>query len=177
MKPPHRPPMTRACSAGTLLRELLARWGMEGKLREYQAFLVWDEVVGPQIAVRAQPAKIRSGVLEVRVDQPVWMQQLQLMKPKILARLNERLGDRVINDIFWRRGRIDRASSAPGIEQSAPNHRAHAPLSPEDRAAIEAALAPVADPALRQGIRSLLTRQLQAARKPKQDGHAPSPSP
>lgn len=167
MKEPTRPPMPRASSAGALLRELLGRWGMEAKMREYRAWAVWDEVVGPQIAARARPAKIRNGVLEVRVDQPVWMQQLQLMKPKILSRLNERLGESVIADIYWRRGRLEQSGTAANPGSGLSSNRRKVPLDPEEHSAIEAALAPVTDPEVRQGLRSLFSRQLQSAKKPK----------
>ena len=71
-----------------LRRILLASLGLEERLQQYRALLLWDEVVGPQIAARTRPEKIRDGVLEVCVDQPTWMQQLQLLKPQILAKLN-----------------------------------------------------------------------------------------
>ena len=64
-----RPVMVKAAATGPLLKQLLQQWGLEGKLREYAAWQVWDEVVGPQIAARARPARVRDGVLEVRVDQ------------------------------------------------------------------------------------------------------------
>jgi hypothetical protein len=150
--------MKQAASAGALIRNLLRQRGMEGKLREYRAWQVWDEVVGPQIAARARPVRIREGVLEVRVDQPVWMQQLQLLKPKILGRLNERLEGAVIKDLYLRRGRVERES--PGAPATPPPPAWHsATLTEEEESRIEAALAPLADPELRQRLRAILIRQ------------------
>lgn len=157
-----RPPMKQAVSVGALLSGLLHQRGFDGKLREYEAWRVWDEVVGPQIARRARPSRIREGVLEVRVDQPVWMQQLQLMKPKILARLNERLGGEVIRDIFWRRGRIDPDEvKSPGSEADLRS----IPLTPEDQEQIERALQDVEDPELHRQMVRLYTRQIQLQKK------------
>jgi hypothetical protein len=136
---------------------------MEGKLREYRAWQVWDEAVGPQVAARARPVRIREGVLEVRVDSPAWMQQLQLLKPKILARLNERLGGEVIRDLFWRRGRTEpEAVEAPARSQ-APAWRT-ATLTEEELGRVEAALAPLTDPELRQQLRAVLIRQAKLDR-------------
>lgn len=151
----NRPPMKNAVSAGALIESLLRQRGFEGKLREYRAWQVWDEVVGPQIAARARPSRIRDGVLEVRVDQPVWMQQLQLMKPKILARLNERL-EGAIRDIYLRRGRNEPQTAEP--PPALPAWRAQ-PLTEEESAAIEAALACIHDPELRRSMRAILVRQ------------------
>jgi hypothetical protein len=125
-------------------------------LRAYESWRVWNEVVGPQIAAHAQPAKIRDGVLDVRVDQAVWMQQLQLMKPKILARLNERLGAEVFRDIFWRRGRVEQPLVA-----AEPGSLPLPPLPAEDMARIREIVAPLEDAELRRHLQQLLVRQAQ----------------
>jgi hypothetical protein len=161
-----RPPLKTAAAAGSLLRQLLGQWGLDRKLREYRAWELWDEVVGPQIAARARPAKLRDGVLEVVVDQAVWMQQLQLMKPKILSSLNARLGEVLIRDIFWRRGRVE-AMKAAGVARRAPAPPPLPPLNKEELSTIEEVLAPLDDPAVRESLGGVLRRQarLKKARK------------
>ncbi len=151
--------MKKAASAGDLVQQLLQQHGLEGKLREYRAWQVWDDVVGPQIALRARPVRVREGVLEVRVDQPVWMQQLQLLKPKILARLNERLGEAVLKDIFLRRGRVESSPTTP--RESGPPPWKNATLSEQEQAEIDATLASLADPELKRHLRKILIRQKQ----------------
>jgi hypothetical protein len=152
--------MARAAAAGNLLGEVLQRLGLTAKLREYRTWAVWDAVVGPQIAAHARPARVRDGVLEVRVDQAVWMQQLQLLKPTILARLNGRLGEGTLRDIFWQRGRPSAAAAEPpGPPYPQPPPRLDGPLPAETLAEIESALAPLDDPALRRRLHRLLVRQ------------------
>jgi predicted nucleic acid-binding Zn ribbon protein len=56
------------------------------------AQLAWREVVGEMIASQAQPVSERGGVLTVSCSASVWAQELDLMAPDILERLNERLG-------------------------------------------------------------------------------------
>jgi predicted nucleic acid-binding Zn ribbon protein len=53
---------------------------------------VWPEVVGPAIAAEAAPAAERGGVLTVSCSAAVWAQELDLMGPAIIERLNDRLG-------------------------------------------------------------------------------------
>jgi predicted nucleic acid-binding Zn ribbon protein len=53
---------------------------------------VWPEVVGPAIAAEAAPTAERGGVLTVSCSAAVWAQELDLMGPAIIARLNARLG-------------------------------------------------------------------------------------
>lgn len=151
-----RPSMKKAATAGTLLGQFLQQSGLAGKLQAYESWRVWNEVVGPQIAAHAQPAKIRDGVLDVRVDQAVWMQQLQLMKPKILARLNERLGAEVIRDIFWRRGRVE-----PPPVAAEPASIPLPPLPAEEMARIGKIVAPLEDDELRRRLQQILVKQAQ----------------
>jgi predicted nucleic acid-binding Zn ribbon protein len=51
----------------------------------------WPEVVGAAIAAEAQPFAERGGVLRVSCSASVWAQELDLMGPSIVERLNERL--------------------------------------------------------------------------------------
>jgi predicted nucleic acid-binding Zn ribbon protein len=48
--------------------------------------------VGAAIAAAAQPVAERDGVLTVRCEAAVWAQELDLMAPELLARLNTALG-------------------------------------------------------------------------------------
>ncbi len=52
---------------------------------------VWAEAVGDAIAAEAQPTAARGGVVTISCSASVWAQELDLMAPQILARLNETL--------------------------------------------------------------------------------------
>jgi predicted nucleic acid-binding Zn ribbon protein len=52
----------------------------------------WPQVVGAAIAGEAAPISERGGVLTVSCSAAVWAQELDLMAPVILERLNARLG-------------------------------------------------------------------------------------
>lgn len=56
----------------------------------------WPAAVGELIAAEAAPTAERAGVITVSCSAAVWAQELDLMAPTILARLNEQLaGGRV----------------------------------------------------------------------------------
>jgi len=57
----------------------------------------WPEVVGPAINSEAQPTAERGGVLTVSCSAAVWAQELDLMSPTIVERLNERLEGRIVH--------------------------------------------------------------------------------
>ncbi|MBV8948062.1 MAG: DUF721 domain-containing protein [Solirubrobacterales bacterium] len=52
---------------------------------------VWREAVGAAIAQEAQPASERHGVLTISCSASVWAQELDLMGPAIVGRLNRLL--------------------------------------------------------------------------------------
>ena len=52
---------------------------------------VWPSTVGSSIAAQAQPTAERGGVVTVSCAASVWAQELDLMAPQIITRLNEAL--------------------------------------------------------------------------------------
>lgn len=103
-RPLRRNRMFHPEAAGAVLDSLTRKMGVQERLEPYRAWKVWAEVVGPQTAQHAQPFRLRDGILEVRVDHPVWMQQLQLLKPRILERLNRAIAPSLLQDILLRHG-------------------------------------------------------------------------
>jgi predicted nucleic acid-binding Zn ribbon protein len=64
----------------------------------------WAELVGPQIAAVTAPESVTpDGLLRVRVATAAWANELSLMSPKILARLNAGRSGRV-KEIRWAPG-------------------------------------------------------------------------
>ncbi len=53
----------------------------------------WPAVVGAAIAAEATPVSERRAVVTVSCSASVWAQELDLMAPAILGRLNARLGE------------------------------------------------------------------------------------
>jgi hypothetical protein len=62
---------------------------------------VWNDAVGPQIARRAQPVRLRGRTLIVAVSSAPWMQELQLLKRTVLTELNTHLPTPLIGDLFF----------------------------------------------------------------------------
>jgi hypothetical protein len=153
-------------SASDLLETLLHERGLMDKLHAYRAWQVWDKVVGDQIAARAQPIRLRDDILEVRVDHPVWMQQLQLLKPRLLAQLNERLGAGTIRDLFLRQGR--KREQTPQQHSPASSWRT-ATLDPAESERIEVMVGHLDDPELRRRLAALCERQLRLEKARRSD--------
>lgn len=56
-----------------------------------QAQRAWPEAVGASIAAEARPTAERGGMLTVSCSASVWAQELDLMSPAIIERLNSLL--------------------------------------------------------------------------------------
>ncbi len=87
------------------LSRVLQRYDPDRRMEAYRVWTFWDDEVGESVAKHAQPNGFRAGVLSVRVDNATWMQELQFMKENIRARLNQRLGKALIDDIYFVSGK------------------------------------------------------------------------
>lgn len=92
--------------AGTVLRNVLEKFGFDRQLEKYAVLNDWAALVGAGLAAHSRPFMVRGDVLEVRVDHGMWMQQLQFSKSQILQKINSRLEKDPIRDIFWRFGKL-----------------------------------------------------------------------
>jgi predicted nucleic acid-binding Zn ribbon protein len=54
---------------------------------------VWPAVVGAAVVKEATPTAERGGTLTISCRSSVWAQELDLMAPELVARLNAQLGD------------------------------------------------------------------------------------
>ncbi len=162
MRRDKRPPMKHAERAGSLLQNMLNQSELGDQLSRHQAWLIWDKLVGKQIAMRARPLRIRKGILEVQVDHPVWMQQLQMLKPQILKRLEEMAPNAGISDIYLRQTSRASKTVAPAVKTQAelPGWLKEE-LSADDAKAIDAELRSITDPALKAEMRKVYMRHAQ----------------
>ena len=84
------------------LDSYLARSGLGRRLAQAQVIPQWPRLVGPQIAAVTAPESVSpDGTLFVRVATSAWMNELQLMAPEIMARVNAGRGPGRIKTIRW----------------------------------------------------------------------------
>jgi predicted nucleic acid-binding Zn ribbon protein len=79
---------------GPAVEALAARLAPATLLADVQR--VWEAAAGPAIAAEAQPVSARDGTLTLRCTSAVWMAEIDLMGPALVAEINRALGaDRV----------------------------------------------------------------------------------
>jgi predicted nucleic acid-binding Zn ribbon protein len=75
------------------------------RLEENRVILAWPACVGDCAARASEALKIRNGTLIVYVPDPLWMQQLSLLKYEVLKKYREAFPSLPIRDIFFTRRR------------------------------------------------------------------------
>ena len=90
--------------AGHVLTNLVDRLEFRDRLREHDVWNVWADVVGDLLASKAEPLRIDDGRLFIRVANSTWMQEIQFLKDDIATRLNQRLGAKIVREIFLIQG-------------------------------------------------------------------------
>ena len=103
-----------------VLEDVLKRIDPDHRLKAFEVWNFWNEIVGETVARRAQPSGFRNGVLFVTVSAHTWLQELQFMKHDLLERLNNRLGGPMVRDIYFVSGAIETAPASESPRSATP---------------------------------------------------------
>ena len=74
---------------GQVLEKYLNRADICARIQEQKIIGCWESVVGKGIAEVTQAVRVRNRVLQVKVTNSVWVQELQFHKELILKKLND----------------------------------------------------------------------------------------
>jgi hypothetical protein len=120
----------------------------------------WPAIVGPQLAMVAQPQRLRARVLFVTVTDAIWLQQLTFYQSQLLHNIRKVLGDVPIAKVHFSLTMTPPAAVLPEPEKS----REICPLTPEEEQQVCAGTASVADPELRDILQRAWRQGWQARR-------------
>ena len=67
--------------------------GWDERLAAQRVFTDWAGIVGAEVAQHSEVIAFDDDVVEVRTDSTAWATQLRLLAPRIVAKLNELMGD------------------------------------------------------------------------------------
>ena len=90
--------------AETFVTAILRAAGAEDGLHEDQVRATWKELAGDFIARHTEPVSVKGGNLVLRVTQPALRFQLEQMKPMLLTRIRDQLGEGRIKTIKFHIG-------------------------------------------------------------------------
>jgi predicted nucleic acid-binding Zn ribbon protein len=72
-----------------ILKQALEKWNLSTNLKRYALMEEWSEVVGEKTASKSRPTKFQGESLIVEVDHSAWVQELNMLKPKILKKISQ----------------------------------------------------------------------------------------
>lgn len=159
-----------------ILRDRLARLGLSRRIKEGLVLVRWAEVVGPDIARVTAPLWVRDRVLWVAVESAPWANELSLMAPSIIKKLNASTGRGTIREIKFRishdnAGREAKplCPSRPGTSTAIVQTRLTGPqqaeAAPQDRDYVLRLCSGIRDEDLRNAFRKAVIASLTLQRK------------
>ena len=86
-------------SISDLLNMYLRREGLETPLLQKRAIDAWDTIMGAPITRYTGEKFIKNQTLFVKITNPALRQDLSMMRTRIVQRINQAVGSRVITDV------------------------------------------------------------------------------
>ncbi len=100
---------------GGVLAELLDRMGIRERVERSATAARWERVVGPHIGRVTKVGGIKGGTVFIEVAGAAWMTELNMMRRKLLSRLNrDRTRGRIERIVFVQSGESSPAAARPG---------------------------------------------------------------
>jgi len=93
---------------GGTIQDLLANLDTGDHFELVRLIRLWPEVVGETIARRTQVSSLKFHTAVVRVSTAMWIQELNLMRPQILSRINAAMRNDAVREIRFVPGRLSR---------------------------------------------------------------------
>jgi predicted nucleic acid-binding Zn ribbon protein len=90
------------------LQPIIEKLDAEGHFGLVRLAQVWPEMVGEGVARRTEVGGLKFHTATIKVSNAMWIQELNLLKSEILARLQTRLGADVVRDLRFVKGRLSR---------------------------------------------------------------------
>ena len=87
---------------GSLLSGAAGRFGLDDAGAVGTVWRKWLDLVGPDVAAHCEPTSLRSGVLRIRADSPVWAHEVGYLAEEIKGRVNGVLGRDAVTEVrIW----------------------------------------------------------------------------
>jgi len=139
---------------GSILEKTLKALEIDVPLKTYSIWSAWGDIVGESVALHTQPRSIRNRILFIDVSHPTWIQQLQFLKPALLEKINNFLGESPIQDIRFKLGKISPTIPSPSKTHVLEDEN----LDKETLSRIENLVQKVDDEGVRKGLREVLIK-------------------
>ena len=146
-----------------ILEDVISRSDMERKMEECEALLVWD-VVASSLAARTQPFGISRGRMLINVTDSVMLHQLTFYKKEYIDKINLMLGKRVVRDIIFRVGRIEKRGQTTEDRDEYVERLRSIELDQDEMTRIDEIISQIEDEEIRDSLKKLFISQSQLSK-------------
>lgn len=98
--PPNKKKLHEPVLLGSLVQEQIQKLGLDKKIKESRAVLIYKDVVGAKIAAISEAVDLRGGKLFVQVHSPTWKEELMFTRHLMAEKINKELGAEVVKQVF-----------------------------------------------------------------------------
>jgi hypothetical protein len=141
------------------LEQSLHELGIDRRLKAEQIVLLWPKIVGPAVAKIAYPAQCKNGTLFIDVADNIWMQELKFQERDLVRRVNDALGEPLVQRLFLQLARTQLPVPEP-LAEAEPTPPPDIALDAQQELDLEREVASVQDPQLREVLKDFRRRLL-----------------
>lgn len=87
---------------GEVLQSVIDRLGLRTRINEARVIETWAALAGPQINSVTSSVWMKGATLFVKVTSAAWRQELHMRRREWRERLNDELGEELIDEIVFR---------------------------------------------------------------------------
>lgn len=152
-----------------------------GRFLQVRVADAWQHVVGRTVAEHTTDVFLRAGELVVHVDSNVWASELSSLTGPYITALNAELGRDLVTSIRFtvsrkvRQRQLEEQAREERDALYAPNPSAAIPLTPAERAQVEASAASIDDEELREAVvkATIASMEWRKGQRAAKSGEAP----
>jgi len=87
---------------GTIINKLVADSEIGKKIKRYNIFNHWSEIVGTEIGKKTKPEKLYKGLLYISVANSTWANELSLMTEHLVKKINTYIDEPLVKGIRFK---------------------------------------------------------------------------
>jgi len=142
------------------VEEVLKNITTDSRLKEsiYKELILkqWPEIVGEKLVYQTRPKKLKNKILFLSVSNPIWAQELNFIKDKLIKKINQTLKQKIVRDIRFQVNQTNHVT--PMAIGEIPPTWHNVVIQPKEIKKIEVSLAAISDEKLKSQLKTILIK-------------------
>ncbi len=86
----------------SILDDYVSETDLGEKLKKFNIFNHWEEIVGKEIGRKARPQKLFREILYISVSDPGWANELSMMSEQLIKKINSYAGRDIVSQLRFK---------------------------------------------------------------------------